>query len=111
AKEGAKFTDWCGQQSCTAGRAAFIMGQSPIRTGMTKVGLPGASLVRRVFMLVPAQTYVAKWISSFKEFRRGRSRPASAWMRGGRSWKKANAADENERKDKPPAKAGTSTNK
>jgi len=81
AKEGAKFTDWCGQQSCTAGRAAFIMGQSPIRTGMTKVGLPGASLVRRVFMLVPAQTYVAKWISSFKEFRRGRSRPASASMR------------------------------
>jgi arylsulfatase len=44
AKEGARFTDWYGQQSCTAGRAAFIMGQSPIRTGMTKVGLPGATL-------------------------------------------------------------------
>jgi arylsulfatase len=44
AKEGARFTDWYGQQSCTAGRAAFITGQSPIRTGMTKVGLPGASL-------------------------------------------------------------------
>ena len=44
AKEGALFTDWYGQQSCTAGRAAFIMGQSPIRTGMTKVGLPGATL-------------------------------------------------------------------
>ncbi len=42
AKEGAIFTDWYGQQSCTAGRAAFITGQSPIRTGMTKVGLPGA---------------------------------------------------------------------
>lgn len=42
AKEGARFTDWYGQQSCTAGRAAFITGQSPIRTGLTKVGLPGA---------------------------------------------------------------------
>jgi arylsulfatase len=43
-KEGAIFTDWYGQQSCTAGRAAFITGQSPIRTGLTKVGLPGAKL-------------------------------------------------------------------
>jgi arylsulfatase len=42
AREGAIFTDWYGQQSCTAGRAAFITGQSPIRTGLTKVGLPGA---------------------------------------------------------------------
>jgi arylsulfatase A-like enzyme len=42
AKEGVLFTDWYGQQSCTAGRAAFITGQSPIRTGLTKVGLPGA---------------------------------------------------------------------
>ena len=40
--EGAMFTDWYGQQSCTAGRAAFLTGQSPIRTGLTKVGLPGA---------------------------------------------------------------------
>jgi len=43
-KEGCMFTDWYGQQSCTAGRAAFITGQSPIRTGLTKVGLPGADL-------------------------------------------------------------------
>src|SRR3954454_9226039 len=42
AKEGALFTDWYGQQSCTAGRSAFVTGQSPIRTGLTKVGLPGA---------------------------------------------------------------------
>src|SRR5471032_1789916 len=42
AKEGALFTDWYGQQSCTAGRSAFITGQSPFRTGLTKVGLPGA---------------------------------------------------------------------
>ena len=44
ANEGAMFTDWYGQQSCTAGRAAFITGQSPIRTGLTKVGLPGADI-------------------------------------------------------------------
>ena len=36
------FTDAYAQQSCTAGRASFITGQSPIRTGLTKVGLPGA---------------------------------------------------------------------
>src|SRR5438093_3527286 len=42
AKEGALFTDWYGQQSCTAGRACFITGQSGFRTGLTKVGLPGA---------------------------------------------------------------------
>lgn len=44
AREGCLFTDWYGQQSCTAGRAAFITGQSPVRTGLTKVGLPGATL-------------------------------------------------------------------
>jgi arylsulfatase len=44
AREGALFTDWYGQQSCTAGRAAFVTGQSPIRTGLTKVGLPGSDL-------------------------------------------------------------------
>ena len=42
AAEGALFTDYYGQQSCTAGRAAFITGQSPMRTGLLKVGLPGA---------------------------------------------------------------------
>lgn len=42
AKEGLAFTDYYGQQSCTAGRAAFISGSVPIRSGMTKVGLPGA---------------------------------------------------------------------
>ena len=44
ANEGATFTDWYGQQSCTAGRAAFITGQNPIRTGLTKVGVPGAKV-------------------------------------------------------------------
>ena len=42
AKEGVAFTDYYGQQSCTAGRAAFIGGNNPLRTGMTKVGVPGA---------------------------------------------------------------------
>ncbi len=41
-KEGAVFTTYYGQQSCTAGRAAFITGQCPYRTGLTKVGLPGS---------------------------------------------------------------------
>jgi arylsulfatase len=42
AKEGVAFTDYYAQQSCTAGRAAFISGSVPVRSGMTKVGLPGA---------------------------------------------------------------------
>src|SRR5689334_19709632 len=42
AREGVGFTDYYGQQSCTAGRAAFLGGTVPVRTGMTKVGLPGA---------------------------------------------------------------------
>ena len=42
ANEGILFTDAYGDQSCTAGRAGFITGQHPIRTGLTKVGLPGA---------------------------------------------------------------------
>jgi arylsulfatase A-like enzyme len=42
ANEGAMFTDYYGEQSCTAGRATFITGQSPFRVGLTKVGMPGA---------------------------------------------------------------------
>ncbi len=44
ANEGVSFTDYYGQQSCTAGRAAFICGQNPLRTGLTKVGMPGATV-------------------------------------------------------------------
>jgi arylsulfatase len=44
ANEGVLFTDYYAEQSCTAGRASFITGQSGLRTGMTKVGLPGAPL-------------------------------------------------------------------
>ncbi|MBK9468751.1 MAG: arylsulfatase [Pseudomonadales bacterium] len=42
AAEGVGFTDYYAQQSCTAGRAAFISGSVPVRSGMTKVGMPGA---------------------------------------------------------------------
>ncbi|MFV0507333.1 MAG: arylsulfatase [Bacteroidales bacterium] len=44
AAEGTIFTDYYAEQSCTAGRSAFITGQMPVRTGMTKVGIPGADL-------------------------------------------------------------------
>jgi arylsulfatase A-like enzyme len=47
ANEGMTFTDCYGEQSCTAGRSAFIMGQSVFRTGLSKVGLPGAELGMR----------------------------------------------------------------
>ncbi|MGI9326152.1 MAG: arylsulfatase [Pseudomonadales bacterium] len=44
ANEGMVFTDYYGEQSCTAGRSAFITGQHPIRTGLTKVGIPGSDI-------------------------------------------------------------------
>jgi arylsulfatase A-like enzyme len=44
ANEGMLFTDYYGEQSCTAGRSAFITGQHPLRTGLTKVGSPGSSI-------------------------------------------------------------------
>jgi arylsulfatase len=44
AREGMMFTDYYGEQSCTAGRSAFILGQSVFRSGLSKVGLPGAEL-------------------------------------------------------------------
>ncbi|UCD59773.1 MAG: arylsulfatase [Flavobacteriaceae bacterium] len=48
AKEGIIFTDYYGEQSCTAGRSSFIMGQSVFRTGLSKVGLPGAAEGMRI---------------------------------------------------------------
>lgn len=48
AKEGMMFTDYYAEQSCTAGRASFIMGQHGMRTGLTKVGLPGSDLGMRI---------------------------------------------------------------
>lgn len=44
AKEGMMFTDYYAEQSCTAGRSTFITGQSVLRTGLSKVGLPGADI-------------------------------------------------------------------
>ena len=44
AHEGMRFTDYYGDQSCTAGRSSFITGQTPLRTGLSKVGLPGSDL-------------------------------------------------------------------
>ena len=48
AEEGMIFTDYYGEQSCTAGRSSFIMGQSVFRTGLSKVGLPGSDLGMQV---------------------------------------------------------------
>ena len=48
ADEGMSFTDYYGEQSCTAGRSSFIMGQRVFRTGLSKVGLPGAEIGMRV---------------------------------------------------------------
>ena len=42
AREGALFTDFYAQQSCTAGRASFILGQHPFRTGLLTIGMPGS---------------------------------------------------------------------
>ncbi len=63
AKEGMTFTDYYAEQSCTAGRASFIMGQSVFRTGLSKVGLPGAEIGMReedptIAGLLKAQGYV-----------------------------------------------------
>ena len=44
AQEGVRFTDCYGEQSCTAGRASFLTGQHGLRTGLTKVGLPAATV-------------------------------------------------------------------
>jgi len=63
AKEGMMFTDYYGEQSCTAGRSSYIMGQSVYRTGLSKVGLPGADLGMQeedptIAGLLKAQGYV-----------------------------------------------------
>ncbi|WP_410482366.1 arylsulfatase [Ovoidimarina sediminis] len=63
ANEGMMFTDYYGEQSCTAGRSSFITGQSVFRTGLSKVGLPGAELGMReedptIAGLLKAQGYV-----------------------------------------------------
>ena len=71
AREGMIFTDYYGEQSCTAGRSSFIMGQSVFRTGLSKVGLPNTYydwLLDRVYMFVPAQAYLAQFLETFTEY-------------------------------------------
>jgi len=63
AREGMMFTDYYGEQSCTAGRSSYITGQSVFRTGLSKVGLPGAELGMReedptIAGLLKAEGYV-----------------------------------------------------
>ena len=53
ANEGMIFTDYYAEQSCTAGRAAFIMGQSVFRSGLSKVGLPGAAAAAQTLSVRP----------------------------------------------------------
>jgi arylsulfatase A-like enzyme len=101
-----RFTDYYAENSCTAGRSTFITGQSPYRTGLSKVAIPGATVglqarditiaealkplgyatgqfgknhlgdAERGFIIVPAQVVVAQWLESFKDFPI-RQRPAS----------------------------------
>ena len=56
ADEGVMFTDYYGEQSCTAGRSSFITGQSVFRTGLSKVGLPGADQYRLAFAMFSDST-------------------------------------------------------
>jgi hypothetical protein len=62
ANEGVAFTDYYAQQSCTAGRAAFITGQNPARTGLTKVGVPGANVGLQKEDL-PSRTCLSLWVT------------------------------------------------
>src|SRR4030095_7022111 len=61
ANEGMIFTDSYGEQRCTAGRAAFITGQSVFRTGLSKVGIPGATLGCRLKILA-SPTFLSRLV-------------------------------------------------
>jgi hypothetical protein len=65
AKEGVGFTDYYAQQSCTAGRAAFISGSVPVRSGMTKVGLPGAALSLSLVTALTALEFLVAFLQAF----------------------------------------------
>lgn len=60
AKEGMMFTDYYAENSCTAGRSSFITGQSPLRTGLSKVGMPGATVGLQARDVTIAQALKAK---------------------------------------------------
>ena len=78
ANEGMIFTDYYGEQSCTAGRSSYITGQSVYRTGLSKVGLPGAELgIRKVGL--------GRWVAhSVPPGRRCRSATIAATLAGAR---------------------------
>ena len=94
AAEGLSFTDYYAQQSCTAGRAAFIGGNVPVRTGMTKVGLPGAEQGWQptdvtMATVLKSQGYATGQFAS----RASRcARPLSSWPRRGWSRSARSAA-------------------
>ena len=60
AKEGMMFTDYYAENSCTAGRSSFITGQSPLRTGLSKVGMPGVPVGLQARDVTIAQVLKAK---------------------------------------------------
>ena len=86
AREGAMFTDFYGQQSCTAGRAAFLTGQQPIRTGLTKVGMPGATLGLKaedptIAQVLKAQGYATGQFGKNHLGDRNEHLPTGTWLR------------------------------
>jgi arylsulfatase A-like enzyme len=73
ANEGILFTDYYGEQSCTAGRSSFILGQSVFRSGLSKVGLPGAkeginTLDPTIAVLLKDQGYITVLMNSLATF-------------------------------------------
>jgi hypothetical protein len=74
ADEGMRFTDSYGEQSCTAGRSSFITGQSVFRTGLSKVGMPGADVGLRAEdptiaeLLMAGTTILTQFLATFEEF-------------------------------------------
>ena len=60
ANEGMMFTDYYAENSCTAGRSSFITGQTPLRTGLTKVGMPGAPVGLQARDITIAQALKAR---------------------------------------------------
>jgi len=72
AKEGMMFTDYYAENSCTAGRSTFITGQCAKRTGLSKVGIPGAPvgdwLVKNDYIVFDVMTHAIAFLETFKEY-------------------------------------------
>ena len=69
AQEGMRFTDCYGEQSCTAGRSSFITGQHGLRTGLTKVGLPAATVGLHKEDPTIAELRKIPWVRIIRQFR------------------------------------------